>query len=67
VNLSRANGSFTFLAENSKENQRTTEAHGGIGLNNVKRRLELLYPGKHELKIEETESNFSVILNLQLS
>ena len=58
---------FTFTAENSKENQQTTEIHGGIGLTNVKRRLELLYPGKHELKIEETENKFAVQLNLYLS
>jgi two-component system, LytTR family, sensor kinase len=67
VDLYYNNGDFTFFAENTKENQRTTETHGGIGLNNVKRRLELLYPGKHDLKIEETENNFSVQLNLQLS
>ena len=58
---------FTFTAENSKENQQTTEIHGGIGLANIKRRLELLYPGKHELKIEETENKFAVQLNLYLS
>jgi sensor histidine kinase YesM len=67
VNLSITNGAFTFFAENSKENQRPTEIHSGIGLNNVRRRLELLYPGKHDLKIEEIENNFSVQLKLQLS
>jgi LytS/YehU family sensor histidine kinase len=66
VDLYYTNGEFTFFAENSKENQRTTETHGGIGLTNVKRRLELLYPGKHDLKIEETEHIFSVQLKLQL-
>ncbi len=67
VDLSRRNGYFTFFTENSKENQQTIEIHGGIGLNNVKQRLELLYPGKHDLKIEETENIFSVQLKLQLS
>ncbi len=68
VNLDRANGKFSFRVENSKEPfQHTTEASGGIGLPNVKRRLELLYPGKHNLNIEETSKTYSIQLNLQLS
>lgn len=66
VDLYCANNVFTFLVENSKEEQRLTEEHGGIGLVNVKRRLELLYPGKHDLKIEETTNFFSIQLNIQL-
>jgi LytS/YehU family sensor histidine kinase len=38
----------------------------GIGLKNVKRRLELLYPEKHQLTIQEDELNFSVDLTLTL-
>lgn len=39
--------------------------YGGIGLQNVKSRLELIYPKKYELKIEDTEEVFSVILKLE--
>lgn len=39
----------------------------GIGLNNVKQRLQLLYPKKHELMIRETGKEFFVHLTLQLS
>lgn len=68
VDMSRANGTFTFIVENSKEREAiTTERHGGIGLPNVKRRLELLYPDKHELKIDDTEKTFAIKLNLRLS
>lgn len=67
VNMLMVNRTFVFSVINSKEMQQTTEQHGGIGLNNVKRRLELLYPGRHELKINDTGSNFAVQLNLQLS
>jgi sensor histidine kinase YesM len=67
LEMSRSNGLFRFSVENSKEsNQRTTEAHGGIGLNNVKRRLELLYPGKHELDINDSPEKYSVNLKLTI-
>jgi hypothetical protein len=39
----------------------------GIGLNNVKQRLQLLYKNKHELLIRETANDFYVHLSLQLS
>ena len=38
----------------------------GLGLENLRRRLELLYPQKHELAIRETVSDFTVELKLQL-
>lgn len=39
--------------------------YGGIGLENVKRRLALLYPGKHQLDITDTGSTFTVLLQLE--
>jgi len=67
VDLNRENGSFQFEVDNSKESLPSTEKHGGIGLQNVKRRLELLYPGKYSLSITETTDQFSVKLNISLS
>lgn len=67
VSMNRENGSFRFAVQNSRESQPSTEKQGGIGLQNVKRRLELLYPGKHELDIRETAGDFTVNLNIQLS
>lgn len=39
----------------------------GIGLNNVRRRLELLYPGHYDLDIRHTSTSFCVELQLQLT
>lgn len=38
----------------------------GIGLHNVQKRLELLYPGKYKLDLEKLEEAFVVNLDLQL-
>ncbi len=40
---------------------------GGIGLKNVKRRLDLLYPGRYKLEIAENNDQFSVDLQLEFS
>lgn len=37
----------------------------GIGINNVKRRLELMYPGKHHLTTSEKENYYTVHLEIE--
>ena len=44
----------------------TSNPYHGIGINNVKRRLELLYPWKHDLTITDDEDVFIVNLRVQL-
>jgi two-component system, LytTR family, sensor kinase len=41
-------------------------ASTGIGLENLKKRLSLLYPGRHELEITRTKNKFEVNLIIQL-
>jgi len=55
--------------ENSKEKNTNDESAGyseGIGLKNVKRRLDLLYPQKHQLEIIDKGNEFAVILKLEI-
>lgn len=40
---------------------------GGIGLKNVKRRLELLFPNRHVLDVKKTTDRFEVNLTLELA
>lgn len=57
-----------FSIKNSMpEKEFTKDQVGGIGLDNVKRRLELIYPGNYTLNISETASRFAVELNLEIS
>ncbi len=39
----------------------------GVGLQNVRKRLELLFPNAHHLDIEKKKAEFRILLNLQLS
>jgi two-component system, LytTR family, sensor kinase len=41
--------------------------NNGVGLNNVKQRLKLLYPGKHQLQINDTNASFFIHLSMQLN
>ncbi|QKJ32242.1 histidine kinase [Mucilaginibacter mali] len=40
------------------------EGSSGLGIANSQRRLELLYPGRHELKIDDRENTYAVTLTL---
>jgi LytS/YehU family sensor histidine kinase len=40
--------------------------NGSIGLNNVKKRLQLLYPGAHELNIISGPASFNVYLKINM-
>jgi hypothetical protein len=67
VYLQVENGQLEFYVDNSKADKKDESYYqGGIGLKNVRRRLELLYPDAYQLDIDEDETTYSVHLNLQL-
>lgn len=59
----------TFTVENSKLPQQTAASpeKSGIGLLNVRRRLELSYPDQHELQVREEADRYFVELKLNLN
>lgn len=69
ISLARNEDNLVLKVFNTKEhhNGHRSVEHKGIGIVNVKRRLELLYPGKHQLIIDAKDTSHEVMLNLQLS
>ncbi|HVU54886.1 MAG TPA: histidine kinase [Puia sp.] len=63
VYLSSKKQKTYFHCTNRKGTQQK-DPGGGIGLGNVKRRLSLLYPGKHVFSVEDGPVNFSIHLEL---
>ncbi|HNU88946.1 MAG TPA: histidine kinase [Ferruginibacter sp.] len=67
LEIGMKNGNFHFTLENSKgEIEKPGSEHSGIGLTNVKRRLDLLYPQKHQLKITNGINAFTVDLIIHI-
>ena len=52
---------------NTKESKTIMNGHTGIGLKNVKRRLELLYKNRHELVIDNRTDSYQVNLFLRIT
>ena len=69
IDLNINNNKLKFKISNSKPEMKPedTGTHfGNIGLSNVRKRLELLYPDAHSLQIMEEEELFVAILDLDL-
>lgn len=56
---------FSLTIKNNYNTEKRKSEHG-IGLTNVQRRLEVLYPDQHQLLISKDEQFFTVNLRLQL-
>ncbi len=70
INLNIEPETVHLYIENSKPKSIPAQFHkrsGGIGLVNVRRRLELLYPKKYKLHIEESPATYGVSLEINLN
>ncbi len=69
IDLSYEGRELILKVENSRSSNDKNQDHfnykEGIGLKNVTRRLELIYPENHRLKIMESEDSFLVTLKIQ--
>lgn len=69
IDLKQRNKELTLFVENSKYTAIPTPAKkeaSGIGLENIKKRLEILYQNRYDLHIGETETVYSTSLYIKL-
>ena len=69
IRLSVQGEDLEFVIENSKVPQVPRASHprsGGIGLANVKQRLEILYPENHHLEVLDEPNLYKVTLLLKM-
>jgi two-component sensor histidine kinase len=70
IDLSLQQDQLNFLVENSRtpklEGKKDLDTDKNIGLKNVKRRLQLFYPDRHNLRILEEAESFLVKLEIDL-
>ena len=67
IDLSKNENTFQMRVFNTRESREMkTGERQGIGLRNVKRRLELLYNGRHTLHITELPKSFEVKLEIKV-
>lgn len=64
IKMNYCEGHFQLMVINSRESAEPSRR--GIGLRNVKRRLELLYPGRHRLSISPLPLSYRIDLTLQV-
>ena len=65
IKIENTNNHLLFTISNSMPRESyTKDKVGGVGLENVKRRLELLYPDSHRLQIDSSDEEFQVELEV---
>lgn len=66
IDIRKMDDEVQFTVENEKKSQEKDEM-GGIGVQNVQKRLQLLYGEQSDLQIIETETTFKIKLKIALS
>ncbi len=67
ISVAIKNNTLHFCVVNSKPPMVAASKRKGMGLENVKRRLKLLYPNSHLLKIDDRETIYQLDLSIDVS
>jgi LytS/YehU family sensor histidine kinase len=66
IDLSLKDNWLTVKIENSlTENKVSQNGKNGLGLENVRKQLSILYPGQHELKCLKEDESYLVVLKVK--
>lgn len=63
--LAVENGNIIFRCSNSLHKGEAENAYSGIGLANIRKRLEIMYPGRYVLDIKEHEKIYNLTLKIK--
>ena len=67
ISVTSQQGTLSLRSTNHyHETPREHDRAGGIGLANVRSRLNLLYPGRHDLTVDDKDGLFNITLRLKL-
>lgn len=64
INIQSLKGKVMFNISNGFDENNKPHPGNGMGIANVKHRLKILYPEKHDLKITEDENKFTIELSI---
>ena len=67
LHINYKNGTIVFKARNSyNPDQQQKDVVGGVGLPNIRRRLELEYPDQHQLDISSKSGHYELSMTIEL-
>ncbi len=67
ISLDQKGRELRFVVENSRSDQAPRKKNAsGLGLENARKRLEIIYPDRHELTVEKTDSRYKTTLVIAL-
>jgi len=69
ISLTASDDSLNFRCANSivMTSEKPDSGNSGIGLENVSKRLDLLFPGTHDLRINKSDTEFEVLLQIDFT
>jgi hypothetical protein len=60
------NGCLSFVCKNSKPASPVRKADGGLGLKNIRRRLDLLFAENYSLELQDTKTSYTAKLQFKI-